>query len=60
MSELFSPRPVLDGFRASDMDPTIVTSIPSRIHTVPSPAMMSQCQRAHGNLSILAGMSVVI
>ena len=38
----------------------MVTSRPSRIHTVPSPITTSQCQRAHGSRSSRAGMSVVM
>src|SRR4051812_33059163 len=60
MSELLMPRPVLAGFRASDIEPTIVTSSPSRIHTVPRPTTIIQCQRAQGRRSNRAGMSVVI
>ncbi len=48
MSPLLSPRPVSSGFSAADIEPTIVTSRPSRIHTVPRPITTSQCQRAHG------------
>ena len=58
--ELLIPRPVLSGLRASLIDPTMVTSSPSRIQTVPRPTTMSQCHRAHGSRSIRAGMSVVI
>jgi hypothetical protein len=36
MSELLNPRPVLAGLRASEMDPTMVTSSPSRIQTCPA------------------------
>ena len=60
MSELLRPRPVSAGLRASDIEPTMVTSSPSRIHTVPSPTTIIQCQRAHGSRSIRAGMSVVM
>ena len=38
--------------------PTIVTSSPSRIHTVPSPISTIQCQRAHGSRSSRAGIFV--
>ena len=38
--------------------PTIVTSRPSRIHTVPSPTSTIQCQRAHGSRSSRAGIRV--
>ena len=54
------PRPVLAGFSASDIDPTMVTSSPSRIHTVPRPITIIQCHRAQGSRSSRAGMSVVI
>ena len=60
MSELLMPSPVLAGFSASDIDPTIVTSSPSRIHTVPRPITIIQCHRDHGSRSSRAGMSVVI
>src|SRR5829696_7423524 len=36
--------------------PTMVTSSPSRIQVIPSAAITSQCQRAHGRRSILVGM----
>ena len=42
------------------MAPTIVTSTPSRIHTVPRPRMTSQCQRLHGSRSMRPGMRVVM
>src|SRR6185369_9036169 len=38
--------------------PTIVTSSPSRIHTVPRPRTTSQCQPLHGRRSIRAGIRV--
>ena len=41
-------------------EPTIVTSSPSRIHTVPRPMTISQWKRAHGSRSSRAGMSVSI
>ena len=44
----------------SPIEPTIVTSSPSRIHTVPSPMTTIQCQRAHGSRSSRPGMFVVI
>src|SRR5215210_7954721 len=34
----------------------MVTSRPSRIQVIPSAAITSQCQRAHGSRSILVGM----
>jgi hypothetical protein len=39
--------------------PTIVTSSPSRIHTVPSPSTTSQCQPLQGSRSMRAGMRVL-
>ena len=39
--------------------PTIVTSSPSRIQTVPSPTRTSQCQRDQGSRSSRAGTLVV-
>src|SRR5215207_3356075 len=39
--------------------PTIVTSRPSRIQTVPSPSTTSQCQPLHGSRSMRAGMRVL-
>ena len=51
---------MLSGFSASDIEPTMVTSRPSRIQTVPSPITTIQCHLAHGNRSNLAGMSVVM
>ena len=41
------------------MEPTIVTSSPSRIHTAPSPMTIIQWNRAHGSRSRRAGMSVL-
>ena len=40
------------------IEPTIVTSRPSRIQTVPSPITTSQWKRAHGRRSSRAGISV--
>ena len=40
--------------------PTIVTSRPSRIQTVPSPIMTIQCQRDHGSRSSRAGTLVLM
>src|SRR5918998_4563685 len=40
------------------MLPTIVTSRPSRIQVIPRAITTSQCHRAHGNRSILAGILV--
>ena len=42
------------------IEPTMVTSSPSRIHTVPSPRTTSQCQRDQGSRSIRAGMLVLM
>src|ERR1043166_693115 len=42
-----------------DMFPTIVTSSPSRIQTVPRPMMIIQCHRDHGSRSNRAGILVV-
>lgn len=60
MSELLIPSPVLLGLSASDIDPTMVTSSPSRIQTVPRPITINQCQRTQGSRSRRAGMFVVI
>src|SRR3954469_1370547 len=60
MSELAMPRPVVGSFSASDIDPTIVTSSPSRIQTVPSPRRTSQCHLAHGSRYSRAGTLVLI
>lgn len=40
------------------MLPTMVTSSPSRIQTVPRPMTIRQCQRDQGSRSRRAGMSV--
>jgi hypothetical protein len=42
-----------------EMLPTIVTSRPSSIHTVPSPMMIIQCHRDQGSRSSRAGTLVV-
>ena len=55
-----SPSPVSVGLSASDIEPTIVTSSPSRIQTVPRPITTIQCHRAQGSRSSRAGMSVVM
>ncbi len=52
-------RPLPGSDRRLAMLPTTVTSRPSRIHTVPRPMTMVQCQRDHGRRSSLAGMLVV-
>ena len=54
------PRPVSASLRASDIEPTMVTSRPSRIQTVPSPTTIIQWNFDHGNRSSRAGMSVVM
>ena len=59
-SKLSMPRPVLGSASASDIEPTMVTSSPSRIHTVPRPSTTNQCQRLQGSRSSRAGISVVI
>src|SRR5687768_12757846 len=59
-SKLLMPRPVFGSASASDIDPTIVTSSPSRIHTVPRPITTSQWNLDQGSRSSRAGMSVVI
>src|SRR4051812_42062507 len=45
--------------RREAIAPTIVTSSPSRIQTVPRPKTTSQCQPLHGRRSIRAGMRVL-
>ena len=50
----------IDSLSEGPTAPLIVTSSPSRIHTVPSEMTMSQCQRLHGSRSSLAGMLVVM
>src|SRR3954451_8829965 len=44
--------------RREEIVPTIVTSRPSRIHTVPSPTSTIQCQRDQGSRSSRAGIRV--
>src|SRR5581483_2664232 len=46
--------------RRGAIEPTIVTSSPSRIQTVPSPMTTSQWNFAHGSRSSRAGMFVLI
>src|SRR5262245_14720806 len=53
-----SPLPGSDSRVA--IDPTIVTSSPSRIHTVPSPMRIRQWNRDHGNRSNRDGTRVSI
>src|SRR5690606_14818458 len=52
-------RPLPGSVMRDPIAPTIVTSRPSRIHTLPRPARISQCQRAQGRRARRAGMSVV-
>src|SRR5947209_18276265 len=53
---MFMPLPLAE--IAPAIDPTTVTSSPSRIHTVPNPIRISQCHRDQGRRSSLAGMFV--
>ena len=55
-SVILIPEP--SSVRREEIVPTIVTSRPSRIQTVPSPTSTIQCQRAHGNRSSRAGILV--
>src|SRR6202042_693237 len=57
-AEMLMPLPLAE--IAPAIEPTIVTSRPSRIQTVPSPTRIRQCQLAHGSLSKRAGMLVSI
>ena len=59
LSKALSPSVCLSCRRLA-IAPTIVTSTPSRIHTVPRPKTTSQCQRLHGSRSIRPGMRVVM
>ncbi len=52
-------RPLPGSERRPAMLPTIVTSRPSRIHTVPRPITTVQCQRDHGRRSRRAGTALV-
>src|SRR6185312_12161693 len=52
------PEPLAD--IAPAIEPTIVTSSPSRIHTVPRPMRIFQCHLDHGKRSNRAGMLVSI
>src|SRR3954471_6553263 len=56
LSEISSPDPF--SVRREEIVPTIVTSRPSRIHTVPSPTSTIQCQRDPGSRSSRAGIRV--
>ena len=52
------PRPLSGSVRRVAMAPTMVTSSPSRIQTVPRPITTSQCHRAHGSRSSRPGIRV--
>jgi hypothetical protein len=52
-------RPLPSSERRLAMLPTIVTSRPSRIHTVPRPITIIQCQRDQGRRSRREGTDVV-
>jgi len=56
--EMSIPLPLAE--MAPAIEPTIVTSRPSRIQTVPKPIRIRQCQRDHGSRSSRAGMLVSI
>ncbi len=56
--EMLMPLPLAE--IAPAIEPTIVTSSPSRIHTVPNPTRIFQCQRDHGSRSRRAEMFVSI
>ena len=55
-----SSRPLPFSVSRPAMEPTMVTSRPSRIQTVPSPMTTSQCHLDQGNRSMPAGMLVFI
>ena len=48
--------PLPGSVRRDAIEPTIVTSSPSRIHTVPRPMTTSQWNRDHGSRSRRAGI----
>ena len=52
--------PLPDSVRRGAIAPTIVTSSPSRIQTVPRPMTILQWKRDHGRRSMRAGMLVRI
>src|SRR3954462_3303037 len=58
MSPLVSPMPLPFSVIREATEPTIVTSSPSRIQTVPSPKTMRQWKRDHGSRSSRAGTLV--
>src|SRR3954452_5413684 len=55
--EVVSPSVSFD-VSAPAIDPTSVTSNPSRIHVIPRATTTIQCHRLHGSRSSRAGMSV--
>ena len=60
MSEEDRAIPLPDSVSRSPTEPTIVTSRPSRIHTVPSPMRIRQWNHDHGSRSSRAGIFVSI
>ncbi len=54
------PTPAPGSEMRPEIAPTTFTSNPSRIHAVPRPMMISQCQRDHGRRSSRCGMVVRI
>ena len=52
--------PLPGSVRRDAIEPTIVTSSPSRIQTVPRPMTTSQWKRDHGSRSRRAGIAVLI
>ena len=54
-----SPSPLSFSVSRAAIEPTIVTSSPSRIHTVPRPITTSQWKRDHGSRSSRAGIAFV-
>ena len=53
-----SPSPLSSSVSRAAIEPTIVTSRPSRIHTVPRPITTIQWKRDHGSRSSRAGIFV--
>ncbi len=60
MSLAVMSMPLPDSVSRAATEPTIVTSRPSRIHTVPRPTTTIQWNRDQGSRSRRAGMRVVI
>jgi hypothetical protein len=58
--EVVRPTPLPCSVSRAPTDPTIVTSSPSRIQTVPSAATIVQWKLDHGNRSSRAGIFVRI